>query len=378
LSIFLENHRLVLKKLFRDKNNILYIPVEYFCSATAAMYHHNQDTGMVIIKKEPNDVTIDLTFWRHPDRHILYNGTTVNIGLPIKQTQDSVLLPLTVMANLFKLTVSYIKDGRRIVLPPRSYKPVRVVRKTHQPPLKERREAASSPRAEARTVGTPANRPVAAKPADKSSTGVYTDKRHQPTRQRPPVPRQRPAIPFKPAYHLMKRAGFYVGLCHLRPEVSGLQLERTWSLFGSARVGVYRRLFLECRYDTYRSAQLTTFLGQLADVIIKTKGVTGYVVYYFPRHPEEDKWEFDVGVGTGIHKFDLFHNSITMNYHRWFRLDTYEIKLGAIYCFTDNWRMGMELRGIFGNERIALDGLGHTLNVDLDGFYAGVTQQFCF
>ena len=243
------------------------------------------------------------------------------------------------------------------MLPPRTYKPERIVKKTHQPPLKVRREEIS-PRVEARSAG-------------KSSAGAYTDRRHQPTRQRP-------SIPFKPPYQQMKRAGFYVGLCHLRPEVDGLQLERTWSLFGSARVGVYRRLFLECRYDTYRSAQLTTFLGQLADVIIKTKGVTGYVVYYFPRHPEEDTWEFDVGLGRGVHKFDLFHNSITMNYHRWFKLDTYEIKLGAVYCFTDNWRMGMELRGIFGNERITLDGLGHTLNIDLDGVYVGVTQQFCF
>jgi len=176
----------------------------------------------------------------------------------------------------------------------------------------------------------------------------------------------------------LKRFGFYFGLCHLKPEVQGLDLEKNWSIFGSAAVKLTESLALELRHDTYKSSQTTTFAGEQAAIDVKMKGFTGYLLYCLPRDEEKEKWEFDVGFGLGEHKFDFFYDSDTINHHRWFKLDTFEIKLGAEYCFTESYRMGIELRGIFGDEQIDLDDLGETVNVDLDGFYVGISQRYCF
>ena len=176
----------------------------------------------------------------------------------------------------------------------------------------------------------------------------------------------------------LKQFGFYLGLSHLKPEIQVLNLERTWSLFSSVGVKFTETIALELRHDTYKSSQLTTFAGEQADINVKMKGITGYLLYYFPRDVEKEKWEFNVGFGLGQHKFDLFYDSDTINYHRWFKLDTFEVKVGAEYCFTENWRMGVELRGIFGDEMVSLSDLGETVNIGLDGFYAGFSQRYYF
>lgn len=338
-SIHLGLSEIPIRDVLVDKYNNIYLSVRQFSQAVDAKYFHDKNAKLTTIKTPFHIISISTNFKLHTPTQLFFDEPIVDIGLPIMIVGEEVFLPIGPVLGLLGIDWQIVESGR---------KPESDLRVEEKPPR---------PKEEI---------PVAKEKSPRSKEEVPPEK--------VPVERERPVLPGTG----LKRFGFYLGMSHLSPDVGNLKLKSLWSLFGVARLVVYKRIALELQYDTYESSQNANFLGEQAHVTVERKGLTGYLLYLFPKMRPGSRWVYEAGMGIGQHKFRLYHDSDTMNYHRWLTMDTFEIKFGAEYCFTDNWRMGFDVRGISGNEKVNFSEVGQVIDIDLDGFYAEISQRFCF
>jgi len=318
LFITLDNNEISVDYLLRDKNNTLYIPAEYLSFVLGSSYTYSKDDHVAFIDRINSEIIISTNFQFHKRNQIIFNDDVVDLPHQVYVLKnDTVLIPLQAIADLMNM------------------------------PLKFRR-ASDDIRVSGRDQAGPA--------------------------VKQPVSRKK----LKPNDERLKQFGFYLGLSHLKPEVEGLNLDRSWSLFGAARVRIHDRYTLEFRYDTFKSAQTTMFLGEQAEVTVKLRGLTGYLLYCFPRDVEKERWAWEAGLGLGIHRVNIYHDSDTMYYNPWDSINTFEIKVSTEYLFTEYWSFGLDVRGIFGNERIAMPDINNSVNVDLDGVFIAMSQRYSF
>ena len=357
-AFYMGPYQLVVKELHRDDDNNLYISMKYLGFITGAKHYYNKKNNHIILMTPVMTLCVDTRFKLHSEKQLIFNDMLIDLPLVIKKTDDYCLLPLLAIADLLNYRVAFVLNGNKRYLTGLTVQ--------SQQPFPEM-ETLAKQKASVRPITQKRNQypeNIPENGVSRKQTSFAIDRKS--------------ALSTNSTETKMKLLGFYMGLCHLKPDINGLNLDKTLSLFGSVKYRLLGRIALEFRYDKYQSSQLTIFPGEQADVTVKMRGLTGYLLYCFPRNMKNPKCEFDIGFGAGQYEIDFYHDSPTSNYYMRPKLATLEFKLGAEYIFTENWRTGFDIRGVFGNVHLNMFELGHSINIDLDGVYFGISQRYCF
>ena len=156
------------------------------------------------------------------------------------------------------------------------------------------------------------------------------------------------------------------GYVNYGPEIEETQFDKHWDRYYGARYRLNKHLTFELRSDTYESAGNVNLiqLQEPARYSINATGYTGYVFYSVPYR----KWNVNIGLGMGLHYFDLDLDFLTIDahWHRWFKINTRELKLGLEYILSPNTALEAEIRVIRGDQIINSQALGASFTVEYD------------
>lgn len=175
---------------------------------------------------------------------------------------------------------------------------------------------------------------------------------------------------------MQRRFGLQIGCQYIGPDIGDFGVDKKWCLSYSSNYRLSQDLTAELRYDSFKSRQSTTLLFEPAVFTAKVTAVTGYVNYII----SDGKWNFNFAVGAGLHSFNVNYDSLTIDshYHRWFKIDTFEFKLGVEYPLNQSSSIELEARAIFGKDTFDLGALKKEIHAGYDNVFLGTRFNYYF
>ena len=302
-----------------------------------------------------------LDFKNPKDTTAYLNGDRHRIHPPVLTFKEFVLIPIEPISDLMGRKLRFeIKEKKPVPKKPIPKKP------TLTKLVQEKKSVQEKPAV--KEPSPPKPKPLPSKPA---APPVVT------APEKPPSP---PAPPAKQP-RKRKKFGFKYGVGYYRPDIKEINFGEEWRMFYAPKYMFNDEFGIEVRYDSYSSTRDIVYLAGPGTADIKVKGLSTFFIYKMPSTwLAPNKLTYNIGFGFGLHEFKLRYDSqaVVSTYNRWFKLGTYEVKLGAEYELNRSHALEFEVRSIFTREKISLEEINSQIDAGFSDIYLGLAHIYYF